>query len=54
MFGISKILAILLDDYLSAYVEEKGIMSPLQIAFQKKSRPADHLLVLKNITDSYI
>ena len=33
--AISKILAILLDDYLAAYVEEKGIMSPLQIAFQR-------------------
>ena len=52
--AISKILAVLLDDYLAAYVEEKGIMSPLQIAFQKKCRPADHLLVLKNITDNYL
>ena len=52
--AISKVLAILLDDYLAGYVEEKGIMNPLQIAFQKKSRPADHLLVLKSITDNYL
>ena len=50
--AITKILATLLDDHLDQFSNKNKIMNPLQIAFKKKSRPADHLLVLKHITDS--
>ena len=51
--AISKVLAIMLDERLENFVKENKVMTPLQIGFEKKARPADHLFVLRNLIDSY-
>ena len=51
--AISKVLAIMLDERLEKFVKENKVMTPLQIGFEKKARPADHLFVLRNLIDSY-
>ena len=51
--ALAKILAIMMNERIIAKLEEEKIIKQNQIAFQKKSRPADHLFVLKNIFQNY-
>ena len=51
--AISKLLAIMLDNRLESFIRDNKLMTPLQIGFEKKARPADHLFVLKNLIDTY-
>ena len=50
---ISKLLAIMLNERLDKTLEEKRTMKKEQIGFKKKSRPADHLLVVRTLIDHY-
>ena len=51
--ALSKVMTIMMNERLVDKLEQEGTISYQQIAFQKKSRPADHLFVLKNIFDHY-
>ena len=51
--AISKVLAIMINERFTTIIEEKKILKKEQIGFQKKSRPADHLLVIKTLIDHY-
>ena len=51
--ALSKLLAILVKGRLDEWIIKKDIISIEQIGFQEKSQPADHLLVLKTLSDCY-
>ena len=51
--AFAKVLAILLNERIEVWSKENNIIKPEQIGFEKKARPADHLFVLKTITDKY-
>ena len=50
---IAKILAIMINERLDKFMEDKKILRKEQIGFKKKSRPADHLFVVKTLFDHY-
>ena len=50
---ISKLLAIMINERLQKFIQEKNIMKKEQIGFEKKTRPSDHLFVLKSLIDHY-
>ena len=50
---IAKILAIMINERLDSLFEQNKTMKKEQIGFKKKSRPADHLLVLKTLINHY-
>ena len=51
--ALAKVLAILLNERIGKWSDDNKILKVEQIGFEKKSRPADHLFVLKTITDNY-
>ncbi len=51
--AISKIFAIMLNERVEKWSMDNKIICKEQIGFEKKSRPADHLLVLKTLIDVY-
>lgn len=51
--ALSKILAILTKERVEKWSTENKIQKAEQIGFTKKSRPADHLFVLKTIIEHY-
>ena len=51
--ALSKILAIMINERLEEWCQRKDIMQIEQIGFKKKSRPGDHLFVLKTLIDHY-
>ena len=52
--ALSKIMTIMMSERIVDKLEKEQIINHLQIGFQKKARPADHLFVLKNIFDKYL
>ena len=52
--AIAKVMTIMMNERLSKKIEEEKIIPYQQIAFKKKSRPADHLFVLKNVFEKYL
>ena len=50
---LSKVLAIMLNERIEKWTKENKIICKEQIGFEKKTRPSDHLLVIKTLTDSY-
>ena len=46
--AISKVLAIMIDRRLEEHIEKNKVQTHLQIGFEKKARPADHIFVLRN------
>ena len=51
--SLSKVFAIMLNERIEKWSEENSIKCHEQIGFEKKSRPSDHLLVLKTLIDTY-
>ena len=51
--AISKVFAIMLNERVEKWSIDNKIICKEQIGFEKKSRPADHLLVLKTLIDIY-
>ena len=51
--ALAKVLAILLNERIGKWSDDNKILKVEQIGFEKKARPADHLFVLKTITDKY-
>ena len=51
--AISKILAIMLNERVEKWNLKEKILRMEQIGFKKKSRPSDHLLVLRTLVDIY-
>ncbi len=51
--ALSKIMAILINERLDKWSRDNNIQKKEQIGFTKKTRPGDHLLVLKTLIDSY-
>ncbi len=51
--AISKVFAIMLNERIEKWDTENKIMSEQQIGCKKKCRPADHMLVLKTLIDTY-
>ena len=52
--AMSKILAIMINERLNLWQSNNNILCEEQIGFKKKSRPSDHLFVLKNCIDKYL
>ena len=50
---ISKVLAIMINERLEKWTAKENIKCKEQIGFEKKSRPSDHLLVIKTLIDTY-
>ena len=50
---LSKVFAIMLNERISKWDKENEIICHEQIGFEKKTRPSDHLLVLKSLMDVY-
>ena len=50
---LSKVFAIMLNERIVKWDKENKIMCHEQIGFEKKTRPSDHLLVLKTLIDVY-
>ena len=50
---LAKVLATLINERLDEWCTKNSIICKEQIGFEKKSRPADHLFVLKTLVDSY-
>lgn len=48
---LSKVFAIMLNERVEKWEKENDIKCQEQIGFEKKSRPSDHLLVLKTLID---
>ena len=51
--ALSKVLAILINERLDKWSTTNKIQRAEQIGFKKKSRPSDHLLVLKTLVNHY-
>ncbi len=51
--ALSKVLAILINERLDKWSTSNNIQRKAQIGFKKKSRPSDHLLVLKTLVCHY-
>ena len=51
--ALSKVLAIMLNERIGKWSTDNNIKAKEQIGFEKKTRPADHLFVLKTLIDSY-
>ena len=51
--AISKVLAIMINERLQQWCVDKNIIQKEQIGFRKKSRPGDHIFVLKTLIDTY-
>ena len=51
--ALAKIFAILINERLEQWTAAKNIQKKEQIGFTKNCRPADHLLVLKTVIDTY-
>ena len=51
--ALAKVLTIMINERLMEKLENEKIITPNQIGFKKKARPADHLFVLKNIFQNY-
>ena len=51
--SLSKVFAIMLNERIEKWSMENKIKSLEQIGFEKKTRPSDHLLVLKTLIDTY-
>ena len=51
--ALSKVLAILINERLDKWSTSNNIQRKEQIGFKKKSRPSDHLLVLKTLVCHY-
>ena len=51
--ALSKILAILLNNRMENWCTTNNIIKKEQIGFEKKSRPGDHLFVLKTLIEHY-
>ena len=51
--ALSKILASLFNNRLEKWCTANNIIKKEQIGFEKKSRPGDHLFVLKSLIDHY-
>ena len=51
--SLAKVLAIMINTRLEKWCSEQDIIRREQIGFEKESRPADHLFVLKTLIDSY-
>ena len=51
--ALAKILAIMINERLQAYLTENKTIKLEQIGFEKKCRPADHLFVLKTLISHY-
>ena len=50
---LAKVLAILINERMETWSKENNIIRDEQIGFEKKTRSADHLFVLKTIMDKY-
>ena len=50
---IAKLLAIMINERLHVFLDKEKVIKKEQIGFEKKCRPADHLFVLKSLTDHY-
>ena len=50
---LAKVLAIMINERLEDWCQRCNIIRKEQIGFEKDSRPADHLFVLKTLIDSY-
>ena len=50
---LAKVLATMINDRLEDWCTKNSIICKEQIGFEKKSRPADHLFVLKTLIDNY-
>jgi hypothetical protein len=50
---LAKVLATMINERLEDWCVKNNIICKEQIGFEKKSRPADHLFVLKTLIDSY-
>ena len=51
--ALAKVFTILVNERLEIWAKENNIQRKEQIGFEKKSRPSDHLFVLKSLIDSY-
>jgi hypothetical protein len=51
---LGKLLNSILNNRLDGFLLKNNIISPDQIGFTTKSRPADHIFVLKTSIDKYI
>ena len=51
--ALSKVLTIMINERLNKWCLDNKILRPDKIGFRKKSRPADHLFVLKTCIDGY-
>ena len=51
--ALAKVFAILINERLEQWTTANNIQKKEQIGFTKKCRPADHLLVLKTVIDTY-
>ncbi len=52
--SLGKLFSIILNNRLNAYIGKHHIMCDNQIGFQKNSRTADHIFVLKTAIDKYL
>ena len=50
--SLAKVLAIMINARLEKWCIEQKIIRKEQIGFEKESRPADHLFVLKTLVDT--
>ena len=51
---IGKLFFSVLNNRLITFIHDKKLNSEFQIGFEKGSRPADHILTLKTISDKYL
>ena len=51
--SLAKVLAIMMNNRLEEWCERENIIRKEQIGFEKKCRPADHIFVMKTLTDNY-
>ena len=51
--ALSKVLAIMMNERIGEWSTRNSIKAKEQIGFEKKTRPADHLFVLRTLVDSY-
>ena len=51
---LGKLFNSILNNRLDEFLMKNEIISPFQVGFTKKSRPADHIFVLKTVIDKYI
>ena len=52
--AIAKVMTIMMGERIVSKLEKNKVISPLQIGFKKKARPADHLFVLRNVFEKYM